>query len=71
MDSREEFGESIGWILDLCTLWSSCLPANYGMRALVDGVALRGLVGVSGDVGIEILPLLTNLPLESISLCIN
>jgi len=32
----------------------------------VGGVALRGHGGVSGDVGFKLLPLPTNLPLESI-----
>ena len=34
----------------------------------MDGVALRGLYGVSGVFRIKILPLATNLPLESLSL---
>ena len=40
------------------------------MQVLVDGVVLRGLEGVVGDVGIQLRPLLllTNLPLESHSL---
>ena len=71
MDSVEEVGESLGWISYLFTLGSLCLPENDGMRIFEDGVTLRGLVGVSGDVRIELLPLLTNLPLESLSLCIN
>lgn len=66
-----EVGESLDWISDLCTLGSLCLPANDGMWVWLDCVALRGLSGVSSDIGIELLPLFTNLPLESLSLCIN
>lgn len=67
----EEVGESCSWILDLCTSWSLILLANDGIWVSMDGMALRGLSGVSGVVGIEFLPLLINLPLEYFSLCIN
>ena len=32
-------------------------------------MVLRGRGGVSGDVGIKLLPIPTNIPLESLSLC--
>jgi len=38
------------------------LPANDGIQVSVDGVSLWGLGGVSGDVGIELLPLLIIYP---------
>ena len=42
-----------------------------GIRVCVGGVALRGRGGVSDVVGIKLFPLPTNLPLESLSLCIS
>ena len=71
MTSIEEVGESLCWISYLYTSGILCVPINDGMQILEDGVSLQGLVGVSDDVGIELLPLLTNLPLESLSLSIN
>ena len=63
--SVDEVEESLGWIYDLKTSGSLCLPAKNGMQVWVDGVALRGLDGVSGVVGIKLLPI------ESLSLCMS
>ena len=70
MASIDEVGEYLSLISDLNTLGSLCFPAMDGIRVCVGGVALRGHGGVSGDVGIDLLPLLTNLPLEPLSLYI-
>jgi len=67
----DEFGESLGWISDLNTSGSLCFLAMDGIRVCVGGVELRGRGGVSDVVGIKLLPLPTNLPLEYISLCIS
>ena len=66
--SVDEVEESLGWIYDLKTSGSLCLTAKNGIWVWDDGVELQGLDGVSGVVGIKLLPLATNLPLESLSL---
>jgi len=71
MDFIDEVGESLGWISDLNTSGSFCFPAMDGIQVCVGGVALRGRGGVSDVVGIKLLPLPTNLPPESLSLCIS
>ena len=67
----DEVGESLCWISDLNTSSSLCLPAMDGIRVCVGDVAIRGCGGVSDVVGIKLLPLPTNLPLESFSQCIS
>lgn len=63
MASIDEVGESLGWISDLNTSESLCLPTMDGIRVCVGGVALRGHGGVSDVVGIKLFPLPTNLPI--------
>lgn len=67
--SVDEVGESLGWIYDHKTSGTLCF--KNGIWVCDGGVALRGLGGVSGVVGIKLLPLATNLPLEYISLFIS
>ena len=67
----DEVGESLGWILDLNTSRSLCWLAMDGICVCMGGVAIRGCGGVSDVVGIKLFPLPTNIPLESLSLCIS
>lgn len=62
----DEVGESLSWISDLNNSGSLCLLVMDGIRVCVGGVAIRGQGGVVDVVGIKLLPLPKNLPIESL-----
>jgi len=66
----DEAGDPLNWIYDLRTSGSLWL-VKCGIWVWDGGVSLLILGGVSGVVGIELMPLAINLPLESLSLCIS
>ena len=68
--SVDEVGDPPNWISDLRTSGSLWL-VKYGIWVWDGGVSLLSLGGVSGVVGIKLLPLAMNLPLESLSLRIS
>lgn len=65
--SVDEVGDPLNWIYNLITSGGIWL----GIWAWDGGVSLLSLGGVGGVVGIELLPLAMNLPLESLSLRIS